>query len=195
MCAAKVMNRVIPMRNRITGRVTGLIALAVLAAVLSACSGVSGPGKLFESLPATHLPDGTTYDAYNSVPPTSGPHWGAPAPWGIYGEPIPNERQIHNLEHSGVIIQYNTDDLELIRNLREFARSQSNFPCYLLVAPYPDMSSAIALTAWPGKPGTTTSDSTYLPGVLDTMEAYDEERLQAFVDAYRGQGPERIPCV
>ena len=40
-----------------------------------------------------------------------------------------------------------------------------------------------------------TSDSTYLPGVLDTMEAYDEKRLQAFVDAYRGQGPERIPCV
>ena len=93
------------------------------------------------------------------------------------------------------MIQYNTEDLEPIRKLRQFARSQSNFPCYLIVAPYPDMSSTIALTAWPGKPGTLTSDSTYLPGVLDTMEAYDEERLQAFVDAYRGQGPERVPCV
>lgn len=183
------------MRNRITSHVTGLITIAILTAVLSACSGVSGPGQLFPSLPATHLPDGTTYDDYNSVPPTSGPHWDTPAPWGIYGVPIPNERQLHNLEHSGVMIQYNTDDLDLIQNLRQFARSQPNFPCYLIVAPYPDMPSAIALTAWPGKPGTLTSDSTYLPGVLDTMETYDEERLQAFVDAYRGKGPERVPCV
>ena len=180
--------------KKITGRVTGLIALAVMATALSACSGMSGPGQLFESLPATHLEEGATFDAYNSVPPTSGPHWEAPSPWGIYGVPIPNERQVHNLEHSGVIIQYNTDDLELIRKLRAFARSQTNFPCYLLVAPYPDMPSTIALTAWPGKPGTLTSDATYLPGVLDTMDTYDEERLQDFVDAYRGQGPERHPC-
>ncbi len=183
------------MSRRITGHLTSLIAVAVLVAALSACSGGSGPGEQFSSLPASHIEDGTTYDAYNSVPPTSGPHWSAPAPWGIYGAPVPNERQVHNLEHGGVIIQYNTEDLELIRKLREFARSQSNFPCYLIVAPYPDMQSTIALTAWPGKPGTLTTDATYLPGVLDTMDAYDEERLQAFVDAYRGKGPERVPCV
>ncbi len=188
------MNKVIPMRNKLTRRVMGILAMALVVAALSACSGGSGPGERFPSLTSDHLPEGITYDDYNSVPPTSGPHWDAPAPWGIYGVPIPNERQLHNLEHSGVMIQYNTEDLDLIRKLRQFARSQSNFPCYLIVAPYPDMSSAIALTAWPGKPGTLTSNSTYLPGVLETMEAYDEERLQAFVDAYRGKGPERVPC-
>ena len=194
MHALTLMSSAIPVSGRLRARVTGVISMALLAAVLSACSGGSGPGEQFPSLSPDHLPDGTTYDAYNSVPPASGPHWDVPAPWGIYGVPIPNERQLHNLEHSGVMIQYNTEDLELIRKLRQFARDQPNFPCYLIVAPYPDMDVTIALTAWPGKPGTLSSGSTYLSGVLDTMEAYDEERLQAFVDAYRGKGPERVLC-
>ncbi len=140
----------------------------------------NGPGETFAILPATHIPDTTTYDNYNSVPPTSGPHWDVAAPWGISTEPVPNERQVHNLEHGGVMIQYNTTDTVLVSDLEKFAEKQTNYPCFLLVAPYPDMTYPVAVTAW---------------GVRDTMTAYDEARLQAFVDAYRDKGPETVACV
>ncbi len=178
----------------ITTRSLGILGLILLSVALSACSG-SGPGETFQNQGAQHIADDATFDGYNSVPPTSGPHWGAPAPWGISTSPLPNERQVHNLEHGGVIIQYNTEDQELINNLTRFAQKQPNFPCFLIVAPYPDMPFTIAITAWPGKPALPPSQPTYLDGVRDTMDAYDEERLQEFISAYREKGPERVRCI
>ena len=138
-----------------------------------------GPGQIFAELPATHIADGTSYAQYNSVPATSGPHYNSPLPWGIEVSPVPDERMLHNLEHGGVTIQYNTDDVELIARLEEFAEKQTGYPCFLKVAPYPDMGTTIAVTAW---------------AVMDTMDEYDEDRLQSFVNAYRNDGPERVPC-
>lgn len=138
----------------------------------------SGVGETFAILPANHIAANTTYE-YNSVPPTSGPHWDAPAPWGVYAIPVPNERQVHNLEHGGIVIQYKTDDATLISQLEQFAKKQVSYPCYLIVAPYPTMPYTIAVTAW---------------GVRDTMDAYDEGKLQAFADAYRNRGPEQVGC-
>ena len=138
-----------------------------------------GPGQVFAELRATHIPDGTIFNEYNSVPPTSGSHYDQPAPWGTYTQPIQNERQVHNLEHGGVVIQYNTEDVALIARLEEFAENQPGYPCFLVVAPYSNMEATIALTAWT---------------VLDTMDEYDEDRVQAFVNAYLNDGPERVPC-
>ncbi len=138
-----------------------------------------GPGETFSILPAAHIPNTTNYDQYNSVPPTSGPHWDSSAPWGVYTTPVPNERQVHNLEHGGVLIQYKSEDAGLISQLEQFAKRQVSYPCYLVVAPYPNMSTTIAVTAW---------------GVRETMETYDEAKLQAFADAYRNRGPEQVGC-
>lgn len=138
-----------------------------------------GPGETFAILPATHIADNVAYDQYNSVPPTSGPHWASPAPWGVQAAPLPNERQVHNLEHGGIMVQYKSSDQALIKQLEEFAKKQPNYPCYLIVAPYPAMDFTIAVTAW---------------GVRDTMQAFDEAKLQAFLDAYRNRGPEKVPC-
>ncbi len=138
-----------------------------------------GPGETFDILEAFHIANNSTFDNYNSVPPTSGSHWDPPAPWGVYAAPVPNERQVHNLEHGGILIQYKSEDAALISQLEDFAKKQVSYPCYLMVAPYPDMSTTIAVTAW---------------GVLDTMDAYDEDKLQAFADAYRNRGPEQVGC-
>ncbi len=174
----------------------GILGLALIAVALIACSGGSSStlGERFPNLGAGHIPLSETFDAYNSVPPTSGPHWGVTTAWGISTVPSPNELQLHNMEHGGVMIQYNTEDRDLISQLRRFAQKQPNFPCHLIVAPYPDMPFVIALTAWPGKPSLRGGPPTYLDGVRDTMETYDEERLQEFLDAYRNKGPERVPC-
>ena len=171
------------------------ISLASLGFLLTACSGESTPGERFPSLVAQHIRINEDFNGYNSIPPTSGPHWPVPAPWGIYIDPVPNERQVHNLEHGGVIIQYNTDDSELIKRIWQFARRQPGFPCHIIVAPYPDMNFTIAATAWPGKPAVTVGGSPkYLDGARDTMDTLDVNRLQLFIDAYRNRGPERIPC-
>ena len=125
------------------------------------------------------IPEGQEYLGYTSSPPTYGPHWPTAAAWGVRTDGIDDERQVRNLAEGGVLIQYNTDDLELIRKLRAFARSQTNFPCYLLVAPFERMEAAIAVTAW---------------GAIETMDEYNEERLQEFVDTFRGTGPELTTC-
>jgi hypothetical protein len=59
------------------------------------------------------------------------------------------------------------------------AKSYEGFPCYIIVAPNPAMPFAIALTAW---------------GVRDTLSELDEARVKAFVEAYRGKGPEPAAC-
>ena len=51
-----------------------------------------------------HIQPGQPHERYNSLPPTSGPHYPFTAPWGISSEPIPEELQVHNLEHGGVFI-------------------------------------------------------------------------------------------
>ena len=158
-------------------RIAGMVGMAVLAVALASCS--SGPGEKFPDQGNQHIADEQSFTGYSSAPPTSGAHWSRPAHWGIHSESLPNERQVHNLEHGGIMIQYNTENQALITQLQRFAQKQSNFPCFLVVAPYPDMQFTVAVTAW---------------GVLDTMGSYDEERLQEFVDAYQNKGPERLPC-
>jgi hypothetical protein len=150
-----------------------------------------GPGTAVEIQGIEHIEKGEAHAPYNSTPPTSGPHWNilgeAPVPWGIYREPIADEAQIHNLEHGGVIIQYNCRDCpDLASQLEDFgsryvaAHPLARYPssAKLVVAPYYDMPSRIALTAW---------------GRIDLLDAYDEARMTRFIDAYRDNGPEAVP--
>jgi len=138
-----------------------------------------GPGERPLLQPPTHIQPGESHPPYSSVPPTSGWHYATTAPWGISQTPIAEEIQVHNLEHGGVIIQYNTRDRDLVQRLEELARKQADYPCYLIVAPYPNMGSAIALTAW---------------GVVLYLQQYDETAIQEFIDAYRKKGPEVVAC-
>jgi hypothetical protein len=134
---------------------------------------------------------GEEHPPYNSRPATSGWHWSilfeAPVPWGIYTEPIADEAMVHNLEHGGIGIQYNCRDCsELVRRLEDFYSryaAANRLPRYpgstkMVIAPYYDMESRLALTAW---------------GRIDTLDEFDESRIERFVAAYRDQGPERVP--
>ncbi len=44
---------------------------------------------------------------YQNDPPSSGPHWPSPAPWGFHQEVVPREWWVHNLEHGGVVLLFN----------------------------------------------------------------------------------------
>ena len=166
-----------------------VLAIALGLAIVRSIQNQPGQAKPIQG--QTHIEKGTAHVAYNSKPPTSGPHWNiggeAPVSWGIQKEPIPDEAQIHNLEHGGVIISYNCRDCpELVKQLEDFY--ERYWPDHLLpffrssskiiVAPYYDMPSKIALTAW---------------GRIDTMEAFDEARAVRFIETWRDKGPEAVP--
>jgi hypothetical protein len=150
-----------------------ILALSVIAIVVGVyllSSGIGKPGRHVPNLGNRHIPNvDSPHVAYNSYPPTSGPHVTDLAEWGIHLKPIPKEIQVHNLEHGGVIIQYNRSaDTELISKLAEITRRYKNG---IILAPYADMDSLIALTAWKR---------------IDKLEQFDEDRIKRFIKTYHG---------
>jgi hypothetical protein len=109
-------------------------------------------GTKVESLGNSHIPTGQRA-TYNTVPPTSGEHYSAPAapaPWGIKDTTLPNEVTTHNLEHGGVVIAYNNLTTAEVDQLKSIVRQlmSSGFP-KIILEPYPDLKdSKVALTAW-----------------------------------------------
>lgn len=127
------------------------------------------PGTYIPSQRNAHVAGEPVGFRYASDPPTSGPHAEGLAPWGIHDQPIPRVLQIHNLEDGGVLVQYNcTDCDELVSKLREVVH---RYPDRVILAPYPGMTSRIALTAW---------------SYIDAFDAFDERRIARFIEAHRG---------
>ena len=85
----------------------------------------------------------------------------------VHTEPIPDELQVHNLEDGGVLIQYRCDEPcpELVEQLTAAGQPYLSSPYpYVILAPYPEMETRIALTAW---------------GRIDQFEEFDEARIRA----------------
>ncbi|MFQ5794557.1 MAG: DUF3105 domain-containing protein [Candidatus Bipolaricaulia bacterium] len=139
--------------------------------VSDALNAVSVPLQGFQ-----HIGQGQSHPPYNSVPATSGWHYPFTAPWGVHHQPVPDEVQVHNLEHGGIMVQYRPGIADwIVDELRSF--TQRN--CRLIVAPYPGLDHDIALTAW---------------GRIDKFDEFDRDRIEAFIQAYRNQGPEQVSC-
>ncbi len=134
--------------------------------------------QTFPDLGRRHLKHGENYTAYNSVPPTSGPHDPVPAPCGVFTQPISNPVQVHDLEHGVVMIQYRPGlDPAQVQALEALGRSYSS---HVIVAPYPNLPEAVAATAWTR---------------LLASNAADIAKLRSFIDLFRQHGPEPgIPC-
>jgi hypothetical protein len=107
-------------------------------------------GTKVESLGNAHVQQGERVTNYNSIPPTSGHHWPAPAPWGIKDAQLQNEVTTHNLEHGGIVIAYNNLTPAEVDQLKSIVRQlmSSGFPKVIL-EPYAELKDAkVALTAW-----------------------------------------------
>ncbi len=144
------------------------------------------------SPPQTHAIEGASHietgarGRYGTEPPSSGTHWAsqtppAPSPTGVHTKPIPNESQVHNLEHGHVGVQYRSVGDDAVTAMRTAAAEQ---PDWIFVAPYPDMPQRIALTAW---------------GVSLSCESQPKDPatitdlVRAFVATYRNRAPESVP--
>jgi hypothetical protein len=152
-------------------------AAALIVALLVAVSVGYFAYRAVADLPGTVMPDqgnrhlssaSEPHEPYNSDPPTSGPHLGYIAPWGVHTRAIVRELQVHNLEDGGVLVQYNCECPDLAEKLAAIVRKYDRF---VILAPYPEMKSRIALTAWTR---------------LETLEEFDERKIRKFIEAYRG---------
>ena len=130
----------------------------------------TGPGLRIPVQGADHISQSQTHPEYNSIPATSGWHYGdssAPAPWGVHGDALPDEILVHNLEHGGVGIHYNCPEGcdELVSQLKGIADRMGK----VILSPYPGMETKIALTAWT---------------FLDTFDEFDKERVEDFARSH-----------
>ena len=174
---------------------SGLLALAVVVGVLLA---TRGGGT--EDLKAAMEAAGCTYETpkaqeakhvaedakpkWNTDPPSSGPHYGAAAPFNFYEEPVDQLRLVHNLEHGGVVIYFG-DDVpdETVASMRTW---WADSPNGVVVAEYPKLGEEIALAAWTK---TGARENAHLARCKD----FDEAAFSTFRDELRARGPEPFP--
>ncbi len=102
-----------------------------------------------------HIAPGEAHAPYDTRPATSGPHWftdrttlapyGAPARWGVYTEPLPDEVLVHNLEHGGVGLHYDCPAgcPESVQALHDLVPGGGSL---FILSPYSGMPKKIAVT-------------------------------------------------
>lgn len=182
----------------------GLVVIVVVVAVIALSGGSStgGPGaalaaagcELFQPAPSQvtadnnhvlELPEGFEY---NTFPPSQGPHHPETLLFNLYPEPVEQLNLVHNLEHGGMYVQYG--DQTSAEDIAAIGAWWEADPNGLVIAPLPELGDTIALGAW-----TTPEESNYEDSVgrLAYCKGFDQAAFDAFKDAYRGSGPERIP--
>ena len=130
----------------------------------------------FPSEGREHVPEGTRI-AYRTDPPTSGPHYDKVAEPRFYEQPVNPGYLVHNLEHGHVIIYYDPERtpeaaLDYVRTLTRRYRGVWDA---VLAVPRSLENEVLILTAWQH---------------MLRLETFDPAKVDAFVDAYRGRGPE-----
>lgn len=135
------------------------------------------PGIEFADQGRDHVPLNQDHPEYNSNPPTSGWHnsdW--VKDWGIQADYVAEEYQIHNLEHGGIIVHYNSDTITNLSELENLFTELQKRNKKMLLMPNPNIDTTYALTAWTR---------------LDTFDQYDPERIKKFTKAFYDKGPEK----
>jgi len=124
---------------------------------------------------ANHVPEGQTV-TYSSDPPLSGEHYPTWINPGFYTQLPPKEKLVHSLEHGHVVIYYDQARLSAseMAALEKLARRYKGMWDGVSAVPKAG-EHAIILTAWEH---------------MLRLERYDQSRIDAFVDAFRGRGPE-----
>lgn len=123
---------------------------------------------------------------YNSIPPTSGPHYGNLVGWGMYTEPQRYEHLVHNLEDGGVIVYYQCPEgcPEMIQELEKIVQPYITQGRHVILAPndptwsinnsqplHQDMEARIAVTAWQH---------------ILKLDEVDSDVIRAFIQRYEG---------
>ena len=132
-------------------------------------------------LPASHIQVGAEHEAYNSNPPTSGPHYEVPAKPGFREEPIADEHLVHSLEHGLIWISYNPRVGEAVKE-----KLRTLLTPWTVITAREANDTDIAVAAWGRLDAFNLDDGSSLSEV-------DEARIKDFIKRYANRGPEKIP--
>jgi hypothetical protein len=143
-------------------------------------AGYPGPGTPGSgTLAHDHVAGPVTYAV---TPPVGGPHNGIWMNAGVYTQPIPPERAVHNLEHGAVWITYDPSlSAAKVQQLVDFFNKQTMIPeasdggrsnRFVDVSPWTDdtLPSPIMISSW---------------GYQLGVHSPTDPRLQQFVDTFR----------
>ena len=162
----------------------GLGALAiVMSLVLPSSLGQTDPEPSYYQGVKTGLqpdvilePD-ESHPEYSTNPPTSGWHYTLnpeEITWGRHSQPMNKETQVSYLKQGAVIIQYNCPEgcPDVINPLDTLT---NRYPENVILSPQPSIESTLAITSW---------------GYIDTMDGFDETRIESFIQKHAGNSPD-----
>jgi hypothetical protein len=128
-------------------------------------------GPASQALPHNHVPGPVKYSV---TPPVGGDHNLNWMNCGVYAQPVPTERAVHNLEHGAVWITYQPSlPRAEVNQLRSFESSQSVLAGgsrYMDVSPFPGLPFKIVASSW---------------GFQLRLTSPTDPRLQEFVNKFR----------
>jgi len=124
-------------------------------------------------------------------PPSAGRHYSAGSVLAFYGRPLEPAPIVKNLENGVVVIWYGPQIAPaFLHRLENFYQAS---PEAMLASPYPGLGRRAALAAWTGDPDRYGKDGYWGEGNLAVCPAFDAHAFATFRDAFRGQGPKRVP--
>ena len=132
------------------------------------------------------------------LPPVGGAHWGSgscgkdpkaapancgPVDWGAYRDPFEAESVVHNMEHGGVVVWYNSSDISVRDRLEEWVVDEGERGAFVVLMPYPDIpDDTVAITSWGRRDVFPVSDLT-------------EDRVKDFIETFNCRfNPESFNC-
>jgi len=143
--------------------------------------------EIYGDTTAPHVTQRSDFVGDGNSPPAGGPMFGnarcsddpestpafcGPAPSGIYRMPWEPETLNHNMEHSGVVVWYNTSHREFLDELEGDVERRLRNRDLMVMTPYDRMEpETIAITSWARIDKFPVSE-------------YTEDRFNDFVDAH-----------
>ena len=121
-----------------------------------------------------HVAQGSAVD-YKTDPPLAGAHYPTPSAPGYYERPQAPGNLVHALEHGAIVIYYDRPSPEVLPRLERWASRYQEPWSGVIVTPMPGIGEGIILTAW-------TKEL--------RLAKFDAAAAAAFVDRFRGRGPE-----
>ncbi len=112
---------------------------------------------------------------YGANPPTSGPHYPATVAAGFYDTAKSRSNLVHSLEHGLVVLYYDAPGDAVMATLREWTGMFTGPWSGIVSVRRAGLGEKLILTAWRR---------------TLRLNRFDEKAAAAFIDAFRGRGPE-----